>query len=75
MSTTTYGVTGLTCGHCVNAVTEEVSEIDGVTGVEVELVTGGTSTLTVTSESEVPAGSLAAAIDEAGDYRLTDSLA
>lgn len=73
MSTTTYGVTGLTCGHCVNAVTEEVSEIDGVTGVEVELIKGGTSTLTVTSESEVSAGSLAAAIDEAGDYRLADS--
>lgn len=73
MSTTTYGVTGLTCGHCVNAVTEEVSEIDGVTGVEVELVKGGTSALTVTSESEVSARSLAAAIDEAGDYQLADS--
>lgn len=71
MSTTTHGLTGLTCGHCVNAVTEEVSEIDGVTDVEVELVAGGTSTLTVTAEGEVPADALAAAIDEAGDYRLT----
>lgn len=73
MSTTTYGVTGLTCGHCVNAVTEEVSEIDGVTGVEVDLVKGGTSTLTVTSDSGVPADSLAEAIDEAGDYQLAGS--
>ena len=71
MSTTTHGLTGLTCGHCVKAVTEEVSEIDGVTDVEVELVAGGTSTLTVTAEGEVPADALAAAIDEAGDYRLT----
>ena len=71
MSTTTHGLTGLTCGHCVNAVTEEVSEIDGVTDVEVELVAGGTSTLTITAEGEVPADALAAAIDEAGDYRLT----
>jgi len=70
MSTTTHGLTGLTCGHCVNAVTEEVSEIDGVTDVEVELVAGGTSTLTITAEGEVPADALAAAIDEAGDYRL-----
>ncbi|HJB10219.1 MAG TPA: heavy-metal-associated domain-containing protein [Candidatus Brachybacterium merdavium] len=70
MSTTTHGLTGLTCDHCVNAVTEEVSEIEGVTGVEVELVAGGTSTLSVTADGEVPADALAAAIDEAGDYRL-----
>lgn len=70
MSTTTHGLTGLTCGHCVNAVTEEVSEIEGVTGVEVELVAGGTSTLTVTADREVPVDALGAAIDEAGDYRL-----
>lgn len=72
-STTTYGLTGLTCQHCVNAVTEEVSEIAGVTGVDVELATGGTSTLTVTAEGEVPADALAAAIDEAGDYQLASS--
>ncbi len=49
MTTSTYGITGLTCGHCVSAVTEEVSEIDGVTEANVELVAGGTSSLTVTS--------------------------
>ena len=75
MTTTVYGLTGLTCGHCVNAVTEEVSEIEGVSGVEVELVAGGTSSLTVTSEGEPSAEALAAAIDEAGDYQLTGTLA
>lgn len=73
MSTTTYGLTGLTCGHCVSAVTEEVSALGGVSEVTVDLVTGGTSTLTVTSDAEVSREDLAAAVDEAGDYRLTDS--
>lgn len=73
MSTTTYGLTGLTCGHCVNAVTEEVSEIEGVTDVEVELVPEGTSTLTITAQSDVGDDALAAAIDEAGGYQLTGS--
>lgn len=73
MSTSTYGLTGLTCGHCVNAVTEEVSAIDGVSDVTVELVTGGTSTLTVTADGDVSQDDLVAAVDEAGDYQLTDA--
>ena len=40
MSTTTWTVTGMTCGHCVKAVTEEVSAIPGVTDVAVELESG-----------------------------------
>jgi copper chaperone CopZ len=73
MTTTTYAVVGLTCGHCVAAVTEEVSRIDGVRGVEVDLVPGGVSTLTVTSEpAPVDDAELAAALDEAGDYRLAE---
>lgn len=40
MSTTTYTVTGMTCGHCVSSVKEEVGEVPGVTGVDVELETG-----------------------------------
>ena len=40
MSTATYTVTGMTCGHCVASVTEEVSELPGVTDVQVELETG-----------------------------------
>lgn len=73
MSTSTYGLTGLTCGHCVSAVTEEVSALDGVSDVQVELVTGGTSTLTVTADGEVSKDDLLAAVDEAGDYQLTDA--
>ncbi|MER5648049.1 heavy-metal-associated domain-containing protein [Streptosporangium sp. NPDC002524] len=40
MSTTTYTVTGMTCGHCVSSVKEEVGEVTGVTGVDVDLETG-----------------------------------
>lgn len=63
MSEQTITVTGMSCQHCVNSVTEEVSEIPGVTGVDVSLETGA---VTVRSEAGVDADSLAAAIDEAG---------
>jgi copper chaperone CopZ len=68
MSTTsTYTVTGMTCGHCVASVTEEVSEVPGVTGVDVDL---GTGLLTVTSAE--PADDLVrAAVAEAG-YGVAD---
>ena len=47
MSTTsTWTVTGMTCGHCAASVTEEITEIDGVEGVEVDVPTGQ---VTVTS--------------------------
>ena len=49
MSTATYTVTGMTCRHCVASVTEEVGEIAGVTGVDVDLETGA---ITVTSDTE-----------------------
>ncbi|PPK95344.1 copper chaperone CopZ [Kineococcus xinjiangensis] len=73
-STSRYGVTGMTCGHCVSAVREEVSALDGVRAVDVELVTGGTSTVTVTSDAPLPEESVRAAVDEAG-YELTGPLA
>ena len=47
----TYSVTGMTCGHCVHAVTEEVRAIPGVTDVAVDLDAGGPSTLTVAAEA------------------------
>ena len=59
----TYVVTGMTCEHCVSSVTEEVSAIDGVTDVQVDLATGG---LTVTSSGPVEDAAVAAAVDEAG---------
>ena len=64
MSTTaTYTVTGMTCGHCVSSVEEEVSEVPGVTGVEVELETGR---VVVTAEGLVDDAAVRAAVDEAG---------
>ena len=68
MSTATYTVDGMTCGHCVNSVTEEVGQVPGVTDVEVELATGG---LTVTSDSGVEDAAVRAAVEEAG-YRIAE---
>jgi copper chaperone len=73
MTSATYQVTGMTCEHCVHAVTGELKNLDGVTGVTVELVPGGPSVVTVTSDAALPAGAVAAALDEAGDYRLAGS--
>jgi copper chaperone CopZ len=70
MSTASYQVTGLTCGHCVQAVSEEVGHLDGVTAVTVDLVAEGTSTLTVVSTEPLSSDALAGALDEAGDYQL-----
>ena len=67
MSTTqTYTVTGMTCGHCVSSVTEEVQEIAGVENVDVVLETGS---LTVTSAEPVDDAAIRAAVEEAG-YQL-----
>ena len=66
MSSSTYTVAGMTCGHCVAAVIEEVAQVPGVTGVEVDLATGR---LTVTSDSPVDDDTVRAAVDEAG-YEL-----
>jgi len=63
MSTTDYAVRGMTCGHCASAVTEEVSKIPGVTGVQVDVAAGR---VTVESAQSVPADAVAAAVDEAG---------
>ena len=70
MTTTTYKVTGMTCEHCVNAVTTEVGALDGVSSVQVQLVPEGVSTVTVTSAVPLPDPELSAALDEAGGYQL-----
>jgi copper chaperone len=67
---TTYVVTGMTCEHCVHAVTEELSALESVSRIQVDLVPGGQSRVTVTSEAELGEHEVAAALDEAGDYRL-----
>ena len=58
-----WTVTGMTCGHCVKAVTEEVSAIDGVDSVEVDLESGR---VTVTATVDPTREQMAAAVDEAG---------
>ena len=71
MTTThSYAVSGMTCGHCAGAVTSELTALDGVTDVQVELVAGGASTVTVISSAPLDKAQVVAALDEAGDYQL-----
>ncbi|MFD7652954.1 heavy-metal-associated domain-containing protein [Actinosynnema sp. NPDC059797] len=64
--TNTYTVTGMTCGHCVSSVTEELTGVEGVTGVDVRLDSGA---VTVTSTRELSRDEVEAAVAEAG-YQL-----
>jgi copper chaperone len=66
MSTSTYTVSGMTCSHCVNAVTEEVSQLDGVRDVQVDLASGA---VTVTSDAPLDESAVRGAVEEAG-YEL-----
>jgi copper chaperone len=66
ITTTTYMVSGMTCGHCVSSVTAELSRLDHVTGVEVTLESGA---VTVTSDAPLDEDLVRAAVDEAG-YEL-----
>jgi len=70
MTTQTYPVSGMTCGHCATAVTSELMSLPGVTDVHVDLVAGGTSAVTVISQDPLDETQVAAALDEAGDYHL-----
>ncbi len=65
MSTRTFTVTGMTCGNCVAHLTEELTEI-GASDVTVDLVTGGASPVTVTSDAPLTEDAIAEAVDEAG---------
>lgn len=56
----------MTCEHCVANVSRELGALDGVSGVQVALVPGGASRVTVQSDAPLPASAVAAAIDEAG---------
>ena len=67
MTTATYQVNGMTCGHCSQSVTNEVNKIEGVTDVDVDLETGA---VRVTSEGPVDEAAFRAAVDEAGDYEV-----
>jgi copper ion binding protein len=69
MSTTTYAVAGMTCGHCVTAVTEEIGAIPGVRAVDVDLASGAVA---VTADGPVEDAAVRAAVEEAG-YELAGS--
>jgi copper chaperone len=71
MVTTTYRVTGMSCEHCVNAVTSELNRLDGVSGVIVNLMPDGVSVLTITSADPLADDALGTALDEAGGYQVT----
>jgi copper chaperone len=66
MISTRFTVKGMTCGHCVSAVTTEVGRIEGVTGVDVDLATGS---VTVASTAALDDEAIREAVDEAG-YEL-----
>ena len=70
MTTTVIEVTGMTCEHCVSAVSSELSTLPGVTAVAIELQAGGITPVTISSESDLDPAAVAAAVDEAG-YELT----
>lgn len=63
MNQQTWTVTGMTCGHCVNAVTQEVDAIEGVDSVHVDLEKG---LLTVNGVTPIDEDVVASAVDEAG---------
>ena len=68
----TLMVAGMTCAHCIRAVTSELSALPGVTTVDVDLQAGAVTPVTVTSETELDPADVATAIDEAG-YTLVDA--
>jgi copper chaperone len=65
-STTAFGVTGMTCSHCVASVMEEITSVEGVVDVAVDLVVGGTSRLHVSSDRPLSEDVVRSAIAEAG---------
>jgi copper chaperone len=73
MTTAAYKVTGMSCEHCVNALSSELGSLDSVSAVTVDLVPGGISLVTVTSTAPLAAAAVGAALDEAGGYRLAAS--
>lgn len=67
--TSTFEIAGMTCGHCVSSVTDEVSRLDGVSSVSVQLVVAGASRVTVSSTESLDRDAVAAAIHASG-YEL-----
>jgi copper chaperone len=71
VSTQTFKVSGMTCGHCVGAVTKELGQLAGVQQVSVDLTPDAASTVTVVSADVLEVAAVRAAVDEAG-YELVE---
>ncbi|MDO5499550.1 MAG: heavy-metal-associated domain-containing protein [Propionibacteriaceae bacterium] len=69
MTTTNYTVSGMTCGHCVSAVTEEVGALDGVKAVNVQL----DGAMLIESDERLPLSAITEAVAEAGDYTVVEA--
>ena len=63
---TTVNVSGITCGHCVSSVSEELEALAGVEKVDVDLNSGGVSTVTITSAGALSTSEIGEAVAEAG---------
>jgi copper chaperone CopZ len=63
---TTVSVSGMTCGHCISSVSEELESLAGVESVDVDLNAGGVSTVTITSSQELSPSEIGEAVAEAG---------
>lgn len=63
---TNVNVSGMTCGHCVSSVSEELEALNGVEEVSVDLNPGGLSTVTITSTNELSPAEIGEAVAEAG---------
>ncbi|MEZ2372707.1 heavy-metal-associated domain-containing protein [Arthrobacter sp. RCC_34] len=70
--TTQVSVSGMTCGHCVSSVTEELEAVDGVERVAVDLNAGGVSTVTISSRGELSPEEIGEAVAEAGYVVVAD---
>lgn len=69
--TQTYAVTGMTCGHCVQAVTSELEALEGVQKVSVDLDADGVSSVIVVSSEALAEATIQSGLTDAGGYQLT----
>lgn len=73
MSTTTVNISGMTCGHCIASVTEELSSLEGVQNIDVALNKGGISTATITASQELDPEQVNEGVAEAG-YQVVPNI-
>lgn len=71
MTTTNLLVSGMTCSHCAASVTEELTALDGVSSVSIDLNAGGNSAVHVESDAPLDEAAVRAAVEEAGYSLVT----